>query len=108
MPRAQAIRWTVEVASKVFHCADVGTCGIVSVITTLEFLQHHFSESGHKDLLMTRKFILRAWQSPIRSPHAKRLPPGGYVQTRKPDILALAARGIRSSANLRSSPGAGL
>src|SRR6516162_1250439 len=81
MPRAQAIRWTVEVASKVFNCANVRTCGIVSVITTLEFLQHHFSESGHKDLLMTRKFILRAWQSPIRSPHAKRLPPGGYVQT---------------------------
>jgi hypothetical protein len=53
----------------------------VSVITTLEFLQHHFSESGHKDLLMTRQFTQTAWQSPFRSPHAKRLPQGGYVQT---------------------------
>src|SRR5499425_2534893 len=85
MPRAQAIRWAVEVASKIFNCADVGTCGKLSVIATLEFLQHHFSESGHKDLLMTRKFILSAWQSPLHSPHAKRLPQGGYVQTRLPE-----------------------
>src|ERR1700746_102333 len=84
MPRAQAIRWAVEVASQVFNCADVGTCGIVSVIATLEFLQHHFPKSGHKDLLMTRQLTLSAWQSPLRSPHAKRLPQGGYVQTRKP------------------------
>ena len=37
MPWPQAIRRAVEVASKVFDCADVGTCGMVSVITTLSF-----------------------------------------------------------------------
>src|SRR6516164_10401850 len=83
MPLAQAIRWAVEVASKVFNCADVVTCGTLSVITTLEFLQHHFSQTGHKALLRTRQFILSAWQSPFRSPHAKRLPQGGYVLTAK-------------------------
>lgn len=47
MLRAQAIWWTVELASKVFNCADVGTCGIVGVIAMLEFLEHHFPKSGH-------------------------------------------------------------
>ena len=30
---------------------------------------------------MTRQLTLSAWQSPVRSPHAKRLPQGGYVLT---------------------------
>src|SRR5260221_6955411 len=40
--------------SKIFHCADVVACGMLRVITTLEFLQHHFSEMGHRDLLVTQ------------------------------------------------------
>jgi hypothetical protein len=43
MPLAQAIRWAVEVASEIFNCADVVTYGTLSVITALEFLQHHFA-----------------------------------------------------------------
>src|SRR6266850_156734 len=52
--RAQAIRRKVESSSKIFHCADVVACGMLRVITTLEFLQHHFSEMGHRDLLVTQ------------------------------------------------------
>src|SRR4029077_18208033 len=54
VPRAQAVRRTVESSSKIFECADVVACGMLRVITTLEFLQHHFSEMGHRDLLVTQ------------------------------------------------------
>src|ERR1700722_1867267 len=39
----QTVRWTVEASSKIFNCPDVRTCGMLRVVTTLEFLQHHFS-----------------------------------------------------------------
>ena len=41
-------------SSKILDCADVGTCGMLSVITALEFFQHYFSEMGHRDLLVTQ------------------------------------------------------
>src|SRR5437588_12245634 len=53
MPGAQAIRGAAEVSRKILDCADVGTCGMLSVITALEFFQHYFSEMGHRDLLVT-------------------------------------------------------
>jgi hypothetical protein len=40
-----------------FDCADVRTCGSLGVITTLEFLQHHFSQMGHRDLLVTQTYL---------------------------------------------------
>src|SRR6266849_7175589 len=80
MPGAQAVRRTVESSSKIFDCVDVGTCGVLSVITTLEFFQHHFSQMGHRDLLVTQPYLTRqATNAPL--PHAQRPPPGGYVQT---------------------------
>jgi hypothetical protein len=42
------------VSSKILDCADVRTCGMLSVITALEFFQHYFSEMGHRDLLVTQ------------------------------------------------------
>src|SRR5215472_668406 len=53
--QAQAVRWTVEVSSKIFDCADVVAYGMFRKVTTLELFQHHFAKSGHKDLLMTRQ-----------------------------------------------------
>jgi hypothetical protein len=41
--RPQAVRRTVEASSKIFDCADVMACGSLCVVTTLEFLQHHFA-----------------------------------------------------------------
>src|ERR1700689_1026026 len=47
VPRAQAVERKVESSRKIFDCADVVACGMLRVIATLEFLQHHFSEMGH-------------------------------------------------------------
>lgn len=35
---------------------NVRPCGILGVIATLELFQHHFSEMGHKDLLVTQHY----------------------------------------------------
>jgi len=48
VPRAQAVRRTVEVSSKILDCPDVVAYGICREVTTLEFLQHHFSKMGHR------------------------------------------------------------
>src|SRR5215510_9695514 len=74
MPRAQAIRRAVEVSSKILNGADVKTYDFCRVVTSLEFFQHYFAKSNHKDLLMTRQLTLTARQPPLRSPHTKRPP----------------------------------
>src|ERR1700731_2479443 len=43
MPQAQTVRRAVEASRKIFDCADVVACGSLCVVTTLEFLQHHFA-----------------------------------------------------------------
>jgi hypothetical protein len=43
VPRTQAVRPAVESSGKIFDCADVVACGMLRVITALEFLQHHFA-----------------------------------------------------------------
>src|SRR5467141_2242458 len=55
--RAQAIRRTMEASRKIFHYPDVTSYGRLSVITTLEFFQHHFSQMGHRDLLVTQIYL---------------------------------------------------
>src|SRR5438874_325610 len=44
---AQAVGRTMEALREIFHYPDVTSYGSFSVIATLEFLQHHFSEMGH-------------------------------------------------------------
>jgi hypothetical protein len=39
----------MEALREIFHYADVTSYGSFSVITSLEFLQHHFSEMSHED-----------------------------------------------------------
>jgi hypothetical protein len=56
--------------------------GSLCVIKTLEFFQHHFAKSGHRDLLMTRQLISTNKQPLLRPPHAKRPPQSGFVQVR--------------------------
>jgi hypothetical protein len=41
--RAQTIGRTPESPREIFNSAKVTACGIFRVITTLEFLQHHFA-----------------------------------------------------------------
>src|SRR5438046_7731562 len=99
MPGAQAIRGAAEVSRKILDCADVGTCGMLSVIKTLEFFQHHFAKSGHGDLLMTRQLISTNNQPLLRSPHAKR-PPHGRLRpnavTAEGDLGAGNFTGLRT------------
>ena len=40
---AELVRRTLEIAREVLDGAEVGPNGILRVITTLEFLEHHFS-----------------------------------------------------------------
>jgi hypothetical protein len=47
----------MEVLGEVLHDAQVAFYGTVGIVTTLEFLQHHFSETGHRDLLVTHKIL---------------------------------------------------
>jgi len=47
----------MEASRKIFHYPDVTAYGSLSVITTLEIFQHHFSEMGHRDLLVTQIYI---------------------------------------------------
>jgi hypothetical protein len=65
----QAVRWTVEASGKIFNGADLRTCGIFCVNTTLEFFQHHFSEMDHRDLLVTHN-LSRPSGSHRSPPHA--------------------------------------
>jgi hypothetical protein len=46
---------TMEVTGEVFHDLRVSVYGSLRVIATLEFLQHHLSKLGHRDLLVTHK-----------------------------------------------------
>src|SRR5258707_5629790 len=59
---------------------------MLSVITTLEFLQHYFAKMGHRNASCDPHLhpSHQATNAPL--PHAKRPPPGGYVQTPLPDI----------------------
>jgi len=51
--RPELIRRPFEISSELPQCADIGFYGTLGIITALEFLQHHFSKMGHRDLLVT-------------------------------------------------------
>jgi len=49
--RSQLVRSTMEVLGELLQNERVGFYGILGVISALEFLQHQFSQMGHRDLL---------------------------------------------------------
>jgi hypothetical protein len=51
---AEAIWRTVEVLREILYGVDIGTDGVLSVVATLEFVQHQLPESGHSNLLVTQ------------------------------------------------------
>jgi hypothetical protein len=51
---AEALRRTAEVLRKILHRMDVGTNRVLSVVATLEFIQHQLPEMGHSNLLVTQ------------------------------------------------------
>jgi hypothetical protein len=51
---AEAIGRTVEVLREILYGVDIGTDSVLSVVTTLELVQHQLPESGHSNLLVTQ------------------------------------------------------
>jgi hypothetical protein len=48
---AETIGRTVEVPREILYGVDVSTNGVLSVVATLELVQHQLPESGHSNLL---------------------------------------------------------
>src|SRR5215813_10884304 len=67
--------------------ADIGDCGSLRVIPTLEFLERPFSKLGHRDLLVTHTIWQRRRPLALITRSVRRA--SGLVQT------ALAESGIR-------------
>jgi hypothetical protein len=51
--RTELVGSLMEMAGKFLDDPKVGFYGTLSVITALEFLQHHSAKMGHRDLLVT-------------------------------------------------------
>ncbi len=71
-------------SSNIFDCADVGTCGMLSIVTALEFFQHYFSEMGHRDLLVTQNLSQAIKQPTLHYLTRSVRRASDYVQTRLP------------------------
>jgi hypothetical protein len=71
-----------EVLGKFLHGAQVGLSSTLGVITTLEFLQHHFSLLGHRDLLVTQRIapftLLLSLTAYAQRPPRQRLSSNGF------------------------------
>src|ERR1700694_613122 len=46
--RTELVGRALEVTREIFDCLNVKVCCSLSVITTLEFLEHHFAKVGHR------------------------------------------------------------
>src|SRR6266404_1316136 len=102
VPQAQAIRWAVEVSSKIFDCVDVMAYGIFRKVTTLELFQHHFAKSGHGDgLLMTRQLISTFRQPPLHYLTRSVRRTSGFVLADHPG--AMRVRANRNAAGYQAS-----
>src|SRR5437762_14102073 len=97
MPRAQAVRRTVEVSSKILDGPDVVAYGMLREVTTLEFFQHHFSKTGHRDTSCDPHLYPSHQATTAPLPHAKRPPRKRLRANAEPDI------GLQSSANWSTS-----
>src|SRR6266403_3087171 len=84
-------------SSKIFYCTKVVAYGILCIITKLEFFQHHFSKMGHGNTSCDPHLHLSHQATNAALPHAQRPPPGGYVQTPKPETCVVNQGGIRFS-----------
>jgi hypothetical protein len=51
---AEAIWRTVEILREILYAVNIGTDSVLSVVATLEFVQHQLPEMGHSNLLVTQ------------------------------------------------------
>jgi hypothetical protein len=68
----------VKVKGKLGNCTQVTVYGSLSVITTLEFLEHHFAKVGHR--FAPYDPTLTPSHTPLTPGTRKRLPQRGFVQ----------------------------
>jgi hypothetical protein len=67
-------------------CTSLPILRIASWPVHLLVLQHQLAEMGHGNLPVTHTYTSNERQPPLRSAHAKRSPPGGYVLTGQPEV----------------------
>jgi hypothetical protein len=76
---SELIRRAPEMAGEIFDRLDVAVYGSLSVITTLEFFEHHFAKVGHRlapyDPTLSFTPLLPTLHT------RKRLPQSGFVET---------------------------
>src|ERR1700688_2752593 len=71
----------MKVKGKLGNCTQVTVHGSLSVITTLEFLEHHFAKVGHRSSPYDPTLSLPTHlHTPLTSRTRKRLPQRGFVQ----------------------------
>jgi hypothetical protein len=63
--RTEFIGRTVKIRSEPSDGADIGACGSLGVISAIEFLDHHHSKFGHRDLLVTKHYRFTTDAAPV-------------------------------------------
>jgi hypothetical protein len=72
----------LEVTREIFDRLDVAVSGSLSVITTLEFLEHHFAKVGHRSSPYDPTLSLHLVTAPLLTSGTRKRPPqSGSVQT---------------------------
>src|SRR5260370_18584402 len=69
----------VEITREIFDCLDVKACCSLSVVTTLEFLEHHFAKVGHRSSSYDPPYLLHGSTADTR--HAQASAAKRFVQT---------------------------
>src|SRR5687767_11859375 len=52
----ELVRWLAEETGEPLDSTDVGAYSRTREVASLEFLQHDLAKSGHRDLLVTRRY----------------------------------------------------
>src|SRR6266851_3900609 len=90
--RTEPVGRLMEMAGEFLDDPDVGFYGTLSVITSLEFLQHHSAKMGHKDTSCDPQFISMSgkYRSIYLTRSVRRA--SGLVQTRISSVLDFLMR----------------
>ena len=97
--RSELIRRATKVTRKIFDRLDVAVDGSLSVITTLEFFEHHFAKVGHR--LAPYDPTLFAQRHTADTDTRKRLPLRLRSNELRGDQLRSPRRGLLARNNFR-------
>ncbi len=103
--RAELVGRTVKMAREVLNDSEVGAPGGIGEVTTLEFVEHHLSKMGHKNLLETRPYRPQRANGSVVAREASAASASFKGYYRKPCYREPALRGDESTnpAILKSS-----